>query len=33
VISDRLWRQHDNADSTIVGRTLNVNGGQYTITA
>ena len=32
VISDRLWRQHYNADSSIVGRTINVNGGQYTIT-
>ena len=32
VISDRLWRQHYNADSNIVGRTINVNGGQYTIT-
>jgi len=31
VISDRLWRQHYNADSAIVGRPLNVNGGQYTI--
>ena len=32
VISDRLWRQHYNADSNIVGRTISVNGGQYTIT-
>ena len=31
VISDRLWRQHYNADSSIVGRPLNVNGGQYAI--
>ena len=32
VISDRLWRQHYNADPGIVGRTMNVNGGHYTIT-
>jgi predicted permease len=31
VISDRLWRQHYNADRSIVGRPLDVNGGQYTI--
>ncbi len=31
VISDRLWRQQYNADRSIVGRPLNVNGGQYTI--
>lgn len=31
VISDRLWRQRYNADPSIVGRTLNVNAGQYTI--
>jgi hypothetical protein len=32
VISDRLWRQRYNADPSIVGRTINVNAGQYTIT-
>ena len=31
VISDRLWRQHYNADPDIVGRPIKVNGGQYTI--
>src|SRR5688572_20466749 len=31
VISDRLWRQRYDADRSIVGRPLNVNGGQYTI--
>ena len=31
VISDRLWRQHYNADPEIVGRAINVNGGQYSI--
>ena len=31
VISDRLWRQRYNADPGIIGRTLNVNAGQYTI--
>jgi putative ABC transport system permease protein len=31
VISDRLWRQRYNGDPQIVGRTLQVNGGQYTI--
>ena len=32
VISDRLWRQQYGADPNIVGRAINVNGGQYTIT-
>ena len=32
VISDRLWRQHYGADPSIVGRTMNVNDGLYTIT-
>ena len=32
VISDRLWRQRYNADPAIVGRTIEVNDGQYTIT-
>lgn len=31
VISDRLWRQRYNADPSIVGRTLSVNNGSYTI--
>lgn len=31
VISDRLWRQRYNADPSIVGQTINVNAGQYTI--
>jgi putative ABC transport system permease protein len=31
VISDRLWRQRYNADPAILGKTLNVNAGQYTI--
>ena len=31
VISDRVWRQRYNADPAIVGRTLNVYNGQYTI--
>ena len=31
VISDRLWRQHYNADPNIVGRTIDVNDGLYTI--
>jgi putative ABC transport system permease protein len=31
LISDRLWREHYNADRSIVGRTINVNEGQYTI--
>jgi putative ABC transport system permease protein len=31
VISDRLWRQRYNADPSIVGKTLNVYGGQYTV--
>jgi putative ABC transport system permease protein len=32
VISDRLWRQRYNADPGIVGRTIEVNDGLYTIT-
>ncbi|MEX1128425.1 MAG: ABC transporter permease [Vicinamibacterales bacterium] len=32
VISDRLWRQRYNADPSIVGRTIEANEGQYTIT-
>jgi predicted permease len=32
VVSDRLWRQYFNSDPDIVGRTINVNEGQYTIT-
>ena len=31
VISDRLWRQRYNADPAVIGRTLNVNNGLYTI--
>ena len=31
VISDRLWRQRYGADPAIVGKTLNVYNGQYTI--
>lgn len=31
VISDRLWRQRYSADPAIVGRTLEVNDGSYTI--
>ena len=31
VMSDRLWRQRYNADPNIVGKTLNVYNGQYTI--
>ena len=31
VISDRLWRQRYRADPSIVGRTLSVNAGDYTI--
>jgi putative ABC transport system permease protein len=31
VISDRLWRQRYQADRSIIGRTLSVNAGQYTI--
>ena len=31
VISDRLWRQRYNADPGIVGRTLNVYSGSYTV--
>lgn len=32
VISDRLWRQRYNADPGIIGKTIDVNEGQYTIT-
>jgi putative ABC transport system permease protein len=31
VISDRLWRDRYNRDPSVIGRTLNVNAGQYTI--
>jgi putative ABC transport system permease protein len=31
VISDRLWRQHYHSDPSIVGRSIFVNGGDYTI--
>lgn len=31
VISHRLWKQRYQGDPSIVGRTLNVNAGQYTI--
>jgi putative ABC transport system permease protein len=31
VISDRLWRQRYSADPSIVGRTIDVNNGTYTI--
>jgi putative ABC transport system permease protein len=31
VISDRLWRQRYGADPAIVGRTINVYGGPYTV--
>jgi putative ABC transport system permease protein len=32
VISDRLWRQRYKADPSIVGKTIEVNNGAYTIT-
>jgi putative ABC transport system permease protein len=32
VISDRLWRQVFHTDPAIIGRTIRVNEGQYTIT-
>lgn len=32
VISDRLWREYYRGDSSVIGRAINVNGGQYTIT-
>ena len=31
VISDRLWRQRYSADPGIIGKTLSVYGGQYTV--
>jgi putative ABC transport system permease protein len=31
VISDRVWRQRYQADPAIVGKTLSVNAGEYTI--
>jgi putative ABC transport system permease protein len=31
VISDRLWRQRYSADPNVIGKTLNVYSGQYTI--
>jgi putative ABC transport system permease protein len=31
VISDRLWRQRYSADPAVVGRTIEVNNGAYTI--
>ena len=31
VISDRLWRQRYNADPAIIGKTIDVNAGQYRI--
>lgn len=31
VISDRLWRQRYNGDPSILGKTIEVNEGQYTI--
>ena len=31
VISDRVWRQRYGADPAIVGKTLSVNAGEYTI--
>jgi putative ABC transport system permease protein len=31
VISDRLWRQRYNADPAVVGRTMAVYGGSYTV--
>jgi putative ABC transport system permease protein len=31
VISDRLWRQRYNADPNVVGKTIAVNNGSYTI--
>jgi putative ABC transport system permease protein len=31
VVSDRLWRQRYNADPSIIGKPLNVYGGQYTV--
>ena len=31
VISDRLWRQRYGADPAVIGKTLNVYNGQYTI--
>ena len=32
VISDRLWRQRYHADPSVIGRTLSVYNGLYTIT-
>ena len=31
ILSDRLWRERFNADPTVVGRTVNLNGSPYTI--
>ena len=31
VISDRLWKQRYSGDPSVVGRTINVNNGTYTI--
>jgi putative ABC transport system permease protein len=31
VISDRLWQQRYSADPGVIGKTLNVYGGQYTV--
>ena len=31
VISDQLWRERYDRDPSVIGRTLNVNAGQYTI--
>ena len=31
VISDKLWRQRYKADPSIIGKPLNVYGGQYTV--
>ena len=31
VISDRLWKQRYDADTAIVGKSLSVNNGKYTI--
>ena len=31
VISDKLWRQRYKADPSVIGKPLNVYGGQYTV--
>ncbi len=31
ILSDQLWRERFNADPTVAGRTINLNGSPYTI--